>query len=141
MRHSTRLAGCLLAVVAASPGLVGMGGFGGGREEGLPARDFSATFIDVDGTRMTVTRVTSGADASLEGDLGRGRLRVPFDNIARVTFQPAENDRERVRAEVTLREGEPVALTLRSSTTFYGRTPAGANKIRARDLKSVEFAQ
>src|SRR2546427_8508662 len=32
MRHSTRLAGCLLAVVAASPGLVGMGGIGGGRE-------------------------------------------------------------------------------------------------------------
>src|SRR6266446_5692253 len=123
MRHSTRLAGCLLGVVVASPGLVGMGGFGGGREEGQPARDFSATFTDVDGTRMTVTRVTSGADASLEGDLGRGRLRVPFDNIARVTFQPAENDRERVRAEVTLREGEPVALTLRSSTTFYGRTP------------------
>src|SRR2546425_11025676 len=66
MRHSTRLAGCLLAVVVASPGLVGMGGFGGGREEGLPARDFSATFTDVDGIRMTVTRVTSGADASLE---------------------------------------------------------------------------
>jgi len=46
MRHSTRLAGCLLAVVVASPGLVGMGGFGGGREEGQPARDFSATFTD-----------------------------------------------------------------------------------------------
>src|SRR5947208_1188213 len=65
MRHSTRLAGCLLAVVLASPGLVGMGGFGGGRGEGQP---------------------------------------------------------------------------LRSSTTFYGRTPAGAYQIRARDLKSVEFA-
>ena len=140
MRHSTRLAGCLLAVVVASPGLVGMGGFGGGREEGLPARDFSATFTDVDGTRMAVTRVTSGGDASLEGDLGRGRLRVPFDNIARIAFQPAENDHERVRAEVTLREGEPVALTVRSSTTFYGRTQAGAYQIRARDLKSVEFA-
>src|SRR5207249_206335 len=112
MRHSPRLAGCLLAVVVATPALLGMGGFGGGREEGQPARDFSATFTDVDGTRMTVTRVTSAGDASLEGDLGRGRLRVPFDNIARVTFQPAENDHERVRAEVTLREGEPVTLTL-----------------------------
>ncbi len=139
MRHSPRLTGCLLAVVVACPGLVGMGGFGGGREEGLPARDFSATFTDADGAKLAVTRVTSGGDASLEGELGRGRLRVPFDNIARITFQPAENDRERVRAEVTLREGEPVALTLRSSTTFYGRTPAGAYQIRARDLKSVEF--
>ena len=140
MRCSPRFAGCLLAVVLAIPGLLGMGSFGGGREEGQPARDFSATFTDVDGTRMTVTRVTSGGDASLEGDLGRGRLRIPFDNIARIAFQPAENDRDRVRADVTLREGEPVALTVRSSTTFYGRTPAGAYQIRARDLKSVEFA-
>ncbi len=138
MRHSIRAA-CLLAVVVASPGLVGMGGFGGGREEGLPARDFSATFVDADGTRMAVSRVTSGGGASLEGDLGRGRLRVPFDNIARIAFQPADNDRERVRVQVTLREGEPVTLTLRSTTTFYGRAQGGAYQIRARDLKSVEF--
>jgi len=141
MRLSTRLVACVLAVVVASPGLMGMGSFGGGREEGLPARDFNATFTDVDGTKMAVTRVTSGGGASLEGDLGRGRLRVPFDNIARITFQPAENDHDRVRAQVTLREGEPVGLTLRSSATFYGRTQAGAYQIRARDLKSVEFAQ
>src|SRR2546428_6471442 len=100
MRHSTRLAGCLLAVVAASPGLVGMGGFGGGPEEGPPARDLSATFTDVDRPRMTVTRVTSGGDPSLEGDPGPGRPRGPLDHLARVTFQPAENDREPVRAEV-----------------------------------------
>ena len=140
MRSSSRLAACLLAVVLASPALLGMGSFGGGREPEVPTRDYRATFTDVDGTRMTVTRVTSGGDASLEGDLGRGRLRIPFDNIARIGFQPVENDRERVRAEVTLREGDPVALTVRSSTTFYGRTPAGAYQIRARDLKSVEFS-
>jgi hypothetical protein len=138
MRHSPRLAACLLALVAASPALMGMGAFGG-QQDGLPARDFSATFTDADGSRMAVTRVTSGGGASLEGELGRGRLRIPFDNITRITFQPTENDRERVRAQVTLREGEPVTLTLRSSTTFSGRTQGGAYQIRARDLRSVEF--
>jgi hypothetical protein len=118
---------------------MGMGGFGGGRNEGLPARDFRATFTDVDGTRMEVTRVTSAGDTSLEGELGRGRLRVPFENIARIAFQPAEGDRDRVRAQVQLREGEPVTLTLRSSTTFYGRVPGGAYQIRARDLRTVDF--
>jgi len=129
----------LVAIGILSLGLMGMGGFGGGREEGLPARDFRATFTDVDGTRMEVNRVTSGGDTSLEGELGRGRLRIPFDNIRKITFQPTENERDRVRAQIELREGQPITLTLRSSTTFSGRTQGGAYQIRARDLKAVEF--
>jgi hypothetical protein len=120
-------------------GLMGMGGFGGGREP-EPAREYRATFVDADGAKMDVNRVTAAGDTNLEGELGRGRLRVPFDNIATVRFQPTDQ-RDRIRADVELRQGEPVTLTVRSSTTFYGRTPAGAYQIRARDLKSVEFAQ
>ena len=122
-------------------GLMGMGGFGGGREPGQPARDFRATFTDADGTKMVATRVLAGGDASLDGELGRGHLRVPFDNIVRITFQPVEGERDRVRAQVQLREGEPLTLTVRSSTTFYGQTPGGAYQIRARDLKAVDFGQ
>ena len=33
-----------------------------------------------------------------------------------------------------------MTLTVRSSTTFYGQVPSGAYQIRARDLRSVEFA-
>ncbi len=121
--------------------LSGMGSFGGGRDPGQPARDFRATFTDVDGTRMAATRVVVGGEASLDGELGRGRLRVPFDNIARVTFQPIDGERDRMRARVELREGEPVTLSVRSSTTFYGQTPGGAYQIRARDLQAVDFGQ
>ena len=141
MRPPVRSAVCALAVALLAPDVMAMGGFGGARDEGLPARDFRATLTDVDGTRMEVTRITSGGDASLEGDLGRGRLRVPFDNIARITFQAAENDHDRIHAQVQLREGEPVTLTVRSSTMFSGRTPGGAYQIRARDLRSVDFAR
>jgi len=130
----------LAAVLAASPALLGMGGFGGGRESEAPARDYRATFTDIDGTRIDAGRVTAGGDTTLDGDLGRGRLRVPFDNIARISFRPSGTERDRVLAEVQLREGEPLTLTLRSSTTFYGRVPSGAYQIRARDLRSVEFA-
>ena len=140
MRDSGRRAVRVLAVGFLGLGLVGMGGLGGSRETGLPARDFRATFTDLDGTRMAVTRVTAGGDVSMEGDLGRGRLRVPFDSIVRITFQPTD-ERDRVRAEVQLRDAEPVTVSLRSSTTFYGQTPGGAYQIRARDLKAVDFGQ
>jgi hypothetical protein len=139
MGHSARCAAWAMTIALLAPGVMGMGGFGGSRDEGLPGREFRGTLTDVDGTRIPVTRLTCGGDASLEGELGRGRLRIPFDNIARITFQPAENDRDRVRAQVQLREGEPITLTLRSSLTCSGRTPGGAYQIRARDLKSVEF--
>jgi len=119
-------------------GLMGMGSFGGGREA-PPARDFRAIFVDVDGTRIDVDRVTTGTDTSLEGDLGRGRLRVPFDNIERINFKPSTEERDRLVADVKLREGDPVTISLRSSTTFYGRIPSGAYQIRARDLRSIEF--
>ena len=141
MRDARRPALRVIVVTVLSLGLMGMGGFGGGRETGLPARDFRATFIDLDGKQVEVNRVTAGGDVSLEGDLGRGRLRVPFDNITSIRLQPLQSERDRVRAEVTLREGEPVALTVRSSTTFYGQTPGGAYQIRARDLRSVEFGR
>jgi hypothetical protein len=138
LRHSARLIARALGLGCLGLGLMGMGSFGGGRDGGLPARDFKAVLTDVDGHRMEVTRVTAGGDVSLEGELGRGRLRVPFDNIARITFKPAD-ERDRVRADVELREGEPLALTVRSSTTFYGKVPGGAYQIRARDLKTIEL--
>jgi len=123
-------------------GILGMGALGGGgRDAGLPAKEFKATLTDADGTRVDVTRTTVGGDTSLEGDLGRGRLRVPFDGIAHIRLEPTKEDRDRVKAEITLREGAPVTLTVRSSTTFYGQTPSGAFQIRARDLRAVDFAQ
>ena len=140
MRESVRRVALAAILGALAVGLLGMGGFGG-REPEAPSRDFHATFVDVDGAHMDVDRVTAGGDASLEGELGRGRLRVPFENIARVHFRPSDAERDRVRAEVQLREGEPVTLSVRSSTTFYGRVPGGAYQIRARDLQSVEFTQ
>ncbi len=131
----------LLTLPVLALGIMGMGGLGGGRETGLPAREFRATFIDADGTRVEATRVTAGGDTNLEGEIGRGRLRVPFDNIGRVRLEAAGEDHDRVKAQVDLREGEPVTLLMRSSTTFYGQTPSGAYQIRARDLKSIDFAR
>ena len=129
----------VLALAALSVGLLGMGGLGGGRDSGLPARDFRAVLTDVDGNRIDVDRLSAGGDTSLEGDLGRGQLRVPFDNIGSVSFERLEGERERVRAKIALREREPVVLTVRGSTTFYGQTPGGAFQIRARDLRSIEI--
>jgi hypothetical protein len=140
MRPRQRAVWHALGITALAAGILGMGSLGGGRESGAPVRDFRTTFVDIDGASVSTDHVTCGGGTTLEGDLGRGRLRVPFENIARIDFQRDGTDRDMLRATVTLRDGAPVTLAVRSSTTFYGQLPSGAYQIRARDLRSVEFA-
>ena len=139
MSSGRRRVGQALTLVAFSTALLGMGAMGG-NDRGAPVRDFRATFTDVDGVRVSADHVNCGGGTTLEGDLGRGRLRVPFENIARIDMARDGSDRDTLCAQVELREGSPVALTVRSSTTFYGQIPSGAYQIRARDLRAVEFA-
>ncbi len=118
--------------------MLGMGAMGGGGNGSMPLRDFRATLTDADDTHVEVNRLTVGGETALEGDYGRGRLKVGFDQIARIAIA-AGTDRDKLRAVVTMREGDPVTLVLRSSTTFYGQTGSGAYSIRARDLRAVEL--
>src|SRR5262249_883910 len=95
-----------LVVALLGTALLGLGSLGGGAP-GTPVRDFHATFTDVDGTQVTADHVSCGGGTTLEGDLGRGRLRVPFENISSVRLVPGSSDRDTLRAEITLREGSP----------------------------------
>jgi hypothetical protein len=122
-------------------GILGMGALGGGRDASAPLTDVRARLVDLDGTQTDVSHLTVGGEATLDGDVGRGHLRIPLERIARIDLGPGGDDRERVRATVALRDGAPVTFTLRSSTTFYGQMPSGAFQIRARDLRSVELGR
>ena len=68
----------VLAVAVLSLGLLGMGGLGGNRDSGLPARDFRAVLTDVDGTRMEVDRLTAGGGEQLVGQR-RAQLLVALE--------------------------------------------------------------
>jgi hypothetical protein len=128
----------LTAGVPVLAGILGMGALGGSHDPGAPVRDVHGRLTDVDGAQVEVTHLTAGGDTTLEGELGRGRLRIPFERIDRIELAPEHDDHDRMRATVTLHDGGPVTLVLRSSTTFYGQLPSGAYQVRARDLRSVD---
>jgi hypothetical protein len=133
MKRSARA----LAIVALAAPLLGMGALGGGGG-GAPERNYEAAFVDRDGKRVEAKWVSAGGELALTGELGRGTLRVPFDDIAKVTFKG--DDRKALVAAVELKKGEPVELEIRSSLSFTGQTAVGQYRIRARDLASVEFS-
>ncbi len=132
-----RLGGALLLLlVAAAPLLLGLGSTGG-RDVIHPAVDFRATLVDKDGVSVEVNRLNISGEVQLEGDMGRGNLRIPFDNITSVDFASESHDFS--KATIHLKNGESATLRVRNSLMIYGQTTVGIYQIRARDLRSITF--
>jgi hypothetical protein len=123
-------------LLGGAPLLLGLG-TSGGRDVIHPAVDFQGTLTDRDGVKVEVTRLNIGGDVQIEGDMGRGSLRIPFDNIKSVELRADSHDYS--LASVHLKNGESVTLRVRNSLTVYGQTSAGVYQIRARDLQSIQF--
>lgn len=124
------------SLFVAMPLLLGLGNTGG-RDVIHPAVDFHATLVDRDGTTVAVSRLNIGGDVQLEGDMGRGSLRIAFDNITRIELSSTSHDYS--TASVALKNGDTVSLRVRNSLMIYGQTPDGIYQIRARDLQSIQF--
>jgi hypothetical protein len=138
MRRWLAMAWVVPALWLVTPG----GSFGmgmtGGRDVINPAIDFKATLTDKDGVKVGCDRLNIGGDVQLEGDMGRGSLRIAFENIRRIDF--GGDSRDYRTATVQLKNGRSVSLKIRNSLTFYGQTAVGLYQIRARDLQSIDFS-
>src|SRR5574341_734197 len=123
-------------MLASIPFLLGLGSTGG-RDVIQPAVDFQATLVDKDGTKVEVSRLNVAGDVHLEGEMGRGTLRVAFDNITSIDF--SADSRDYSRATVHLKNAEAVTLRVRGSLMIYGQTSVGIYQIRVRELQSITF--
>lgn len=125
-----------VAIVCLALPLLGMGMLGGGGSNALE-RNYEGTFVDRDGTKVDAKWINAGGELALSGELGRGDLRISFDNIKSIAFSgdPAKS----FVAKVTLRKGDQIEMKVRSSLAFSGQTELGHYQIRARDLQAVEF--
>jgi hypothetical protein len=124
------------AIACLAAPLLGMGMLGGAGQTGLE-RNYEGTFVDRDGTRVDAKWVNAGGELALTGELGRGELRISFDNIKSIMF--GGDASKALVAKVTLRKGETVEMRVRPSLTFSAQTELGHYQIRARDLQTVEF--
>ena len=128
----------LLGAFVATPVLAG--GFMGSDAPSripVPARSFSATFEDVGGTVVQASRVTFDGEVFVHGRLGQAQVTVPFEKIAEVRIEKAEDPLLRT-AVVHLSDGsEPVRIEVKDDTPWYGRTRFGNYKLEGRDLRVV----
>jgi len=136
MRRTRVRAATAGLLIATSVGLLGMGSVG--KQE--VRSNTRAVFTDRDGTRVQAEHVTAAGTTEISGDLGRGTLRVPFDDITSLTFDGGEERGDR-KMTIRLRNGESVSMSVRGSLSFHGQTAVGAYEIRARDLRAVELTR
>src|SRR5262249_61216172 len=113
-------------VLACLPAVLGLGS-SGGRDVLRPPLDLHATLTDRDGVTVEVSRINIGGDVQLEGDMGRGNLRIPFDTIASIDLSVESTDYS--RAQVHLKSGESVTGRVRNSRMIAGQASRGGRPI------------
>ena len=75
----------LLAALLTAPLLLGMGSTGG-KDVIQPPIDIRAVLTDRDGTKVDLSRFNIDGRVDLEGEMGRGTLRIAFEDIREIEF-------------------------------------------------------
>ncbi|MFY9397700.1 MAG: hypothetical protein WAR22_04975 [Desulfomonilia bacterium] len=126
--------GSVIMVVACSLALMAMSGVGTPVPQDGTAPSFDATVSDTTGTRVEVTSVTIDGNTLFQAFLGKGKVKVPFENISRIAIK----DRT---ACVTLRNaGEMCGLKIGETSKINGSTPYGTYQVSLKDVAWIEIS-
>jgi hypothetical protein len=103
-----------------------------------PEIDFAATFIDDQEISTNCREVSWEGKTFLTGMRGKGTVTIPFEKVKRVVFIGDVREGKR-DAQVTLRNGEVVAVTFDGESRLYGMTSYGSYQITVKNLNEIVF--
>ena len=87
-----------------------------------PALDYRVRVTDTEMNQFEVVKASFQGHIHLSGTVGKARVSVPFDKIAKVIFEPMES-----------------VTTVDGSTPCFGLADFGNVSIRLLDLRDAEF--
>jgi hypothetical protein len=130
----------LLLIILLLPLITGMGSQGGTPSDKIPvpAKKFTAIFIDQMDITTECREVSIEGATFLEGKKGEGTFSVAFENIQTVVFRLNEG---KLYGLIKLRDGGTMELLLNKERKAYGRTKYGTFQIRLHDLKKIMMGQ
>jgi hypothetical protein len=130
----------LLVIVAACLSL-GMGNLGSkdtAQEAPLAEKEVTAVLTDLKGLTLTLSRFSINGQAFVTGNLGAGRLTVPFGRIRVMTFSPAPKG---LQMTAELNDRSQVILIMEKGQTAYGMIAAGAYRIPLEQVQRIEIKE
>ncbi|MFQ5586906.1 MAG: hypothetical protein ACE5GF_08815 [Thermodesulfobacteriota bacterium] len=103
-----------------------------------PEISYTATFIDDQEISTLCQEVSWEGKTFLRGMRGKGIVTIPFEKIRRVVFVGEMQEGKR-DAQVTLRNGDVVAITFDGEVMLYGMASFGSYQITVKHLKEIVF--
>lgn len=130
----------LLIVLLLIAGWVVFAGMGKTPESEIPKPeiDFSATVIDDQGISTKCRFVSWEGQLFFVGFRGKGSVSIPFEKVKKVVFI-GESGSGKKDTQITLRNGDVVAVTFDDESRFYGTTTFGTYKITTKNIKEIIF--
>jgi hypothetical protein len=116
--------------------LVGMGGLGGSGRISAPepAKNFTATITDQSDISTVVERLSFDGQTAISGRLGKSRISIDFERIASIRFGLQG---EVLEAEVSLKDGEKIPVSMEKGIACYGKLPYGELEIAVEDIRAI----
>jgi hypothetical protein len=126
----------LLIVWLCLTGMSGMGGSEGPTRIPTPDRNYVVTVVDRADMHTRLDNFTVSGYTHFMGEMGKGKVAIPFEKIKRVDFRQVQNKLEVV---VSLRNGDKVTLTAEQKQPCFGRSKVGNYEIAMGDIKMIIF--
>ena len=129
-----------LWLLLSAPLLLGMG-FGdsqGPTRIPEPQANYRVVLVDQEGARVELTDFSVDGQAFVMGGLGQGQVAVPLEKVKAVDIV---NQGGRLKARISLAQGEPVELDLNGDLKATGRTSYGNFRISLSEVRRVEVKE
>jgi len=104
----------------------------------VPDRNFTARVEDDQGISTKISQISWNGETYFSGLRGKGAVTIPFEKVKRITstgsYTAGMKD-----FQVTLVDGEVVAVSLDEDSRITGRASFGTFSIKARNIKEIVF--
>ncbi|MBE7414015.1 MAG: hypothetical protein HS130_01795 [Deltaproteobacteria bacterium] len=117
--------------------LSGMGK-GPGTEVPLPEINFKATVRDDQDITTKVQNASWEGEIFFIGTRGKGTVTVFFEKIRKITATGTGAD-NKSDFQVTMKNGDVVAISLDNDQRFFGTTNYGTYRVLAKNIKEITF--
>ena len=117
--------------------LVGMGQ-APGPEVPIPEINFNATVRDDQDITTKVSNASWGGNIYFMGTRGKGTVTISFEKVKKVSAV-GTGAGDRIDFQITLKNGDVVAVSFDNEDTFIGSTNFGTYRIVAKNIKEITF--